>query len=157
MHYYHALLLSCIERHLIFVFIYMYTYVYVMCVCVFHICMHVVCMCMCITYVCITSMHLYQLVLGGTVSMYLRMYIRQAGRHDWFYYTSTKCAIPDDMDVYYTCMYYQHASTYQIHDASSMLGVYVAFTDTHFGQFLVLTHTLFYQQIVCVVLLLTCA
>ncbi len=23
---------------------------------------------------------------------------RQAGRHDWFYYTSTKCAIPDDMD-----------------------------------------------------------
>ncbi len=22
---------------------------------------------------------------------------RQAGRHDWFYYTSTKCAIPDDM------------------------------------------------------------
>jgi hypothetical protein len=21
----------------------------------------------------------------------------QAGRHDWFYYTSTKCAIPDDM------------------------------------------------------------
>ncbi len=23
---------------------------------------------------------------------------RQAGRHDWFYYTSTKCAIPDDID-----------------------------------------------------------
>ena len=22
---------------------------------------------------------------------------RQAGRHDWFYYTSTKCAIPDDI------------------------------------------------------------
>jgi hypothetical protein len=22
---------------------------------------------------------------------------RQAGRHDWFYYTSTKCAIPDNM------------------------------------------------------------
>ncbi len=22
---------------------------------------------------------------------------RQAGRHAWFYYTSTKCAIPDDM------------------------------------------------------------
>jgi hypothetical protein len=21
----------------------------------------------------------------------------QEGRHDWFYYTSTKCAIPDDM------------------------------------------------------------
>jgi hypothetical protein len=20
-----------------------------------------------------------------------------SGRHDWFYYTSTKCAIPDDM------------------------------------------------------------
>ncbi len=22
---------------------------------------------------------------------------RQAGRHDWFYYTSTRCAIPDDI------------------------------------------------------------
>jgi hypothetical protein len=22
---------------------------------------------------------------------------RRAGRHDWFYYTSTKCAIPDDI------------------------------------------------------------
>jgi hypothetical protein len=22
---------------------------------------------------------------------------REPGRHDWFYYTSTKCAIPDDM------------------------------------------------------------
>jgi len=26
-----------------------------------------------------------------------RIYLTQAGRHDWFYYTSTKCAIPDDM------------------------------------------------------------
>jgi hypothetical protein len=30
--------------------------------------------------------------LGG-----LLILIGQAGRHDWFYYTSTKCAIPDDM------------------------------------------------------------
>jgi len=26
---------------------------------------------------------------------------RQAGRHDWVYYTSTKCAIPDDMGTWH--------------------------------------------------------
>ncbi len=28
----------------------------------------------------------------------------EAGRHDWFYYTSTKCAIPDDINMQkYSC------------------------------------------------------
>jgi hypothetical protein len=27
----------------------------------------------------------------------MNCWTRQAGRHDWFYYTATKCAIPDDM------------------------------------------------------------
>jgi hypothetical protein len=30
-------------------------------------------------------------------SQVMRHQPSSAGRHDWFYYTSTKCAIPDDM------------------------------------------------------------
>jgi hypothetical protein len=35
--------------------------------------------------------------LPSTHSRDTQNHSRQAGRHDWFYYTSTKCAIPDDM------------------------------------------------------------
>jgi hypothetical protein len=54
------------------------------------------------------------------------------GRHDWFYYTSTKCAIPDDMCMYiYMTIHHLNSLTLLKVDKASALYWCIAPAVTH--------------------------